>query len=243
MNPKGTLSKSGVFVYNSYKDNIIIDRYNSVFKKMRGSKLNALCSENSEDVITWNVFRTLQKIDQQIWLPGLFREAFQSDLMGSEAKIYMWKKVNTPETYPVDEGVSEIDIVIENEQVVWFIEAKYKSDVSMSTTNDSKRNQVLRNIDVGSNYAGEKDFYFSLLILDEGYSPKGVKLIDTYCRDVEVLHQALPHREDYVPNLRGVSLLKWRSFVELFRLCEKQAEYEDERFLAEIARRDLERRL
>ncbi|MDV2887476.1 hypothetical protein RYX45_20050, partial [Alkalihalophilus pseudofirmus] len=73
MNPNGSLSKSGVFIYDSYKDNIIIDKYNRVFHKMKASKLEAIRSENSEDALTWNIFRTLQKIAPELWLPALFQ--------------------------------------------------------------------------------------------------------------------------------------------------------------------------
>lgn len=49
---KGKVSKSGVFIFHSYKENIIVDKYHPIFTRMRESKLNALYSENSEDAIT-----------------------------------------------------------------------------------------------------------------------------------------------------------------------------------------------
>ena len=53
-----------------------------------------------------------------------------------------------------DGGESEIDVLIEVEGTVWFIEAKFRSEVSERTTNNPERDQVIRNLDVGSWYAG-----------------------------------------------------------------------------------------
>ena len=74
--PKGKRTKSGVFVFDDFRDNLIIDRFDPVFATMRGEKINQLRSENSEDAITWNVFRSLRAIDPKLWLDGLFEIAF-----------------------------------------------------------------------------------------------------------------------------------------------------------------------
>jgi hypothetical protein len=66
---KGTISKSGVFEYYDFKDNLIIDRYSPIFYKMKGSKINQMRSENSEDAVTWNVFKSLQQINPKSWFP------------------------------------------------------------------------------------------------------------------------------------------------------------------------------
>ncbi|MFP3339210.1 hypothetical protein R0J91_14625, partial [Micrococcus sp. SIMBA_131] len=77
-----------------------------------------------------------------------------------------------------------MDVIIESEDFVWFIEAKFKSDISTKTTHNHSRNQVLRNIDIGSHYAKGKDFYFSLLILEDAMSSKGVSAVETYSREL-----------------------------------------------------------
>lgn len=245
MNRKGTLSKSGIFIYDSYKDNIIIDKYNRVFRKMRASKLEAIRSINSEDALTWNAFRTLQKIDPELWLPLLFQQTFQdhrTDII-ENMKISLWKKLSPPVEWGLRESDSEIDVMLENDHFVWFIEVKYKSDVSMGTTHDSTRNQILRNIDLGTEYAGGKDFYFSLLILDERHSPKGFGLIGEYRNAPDLAAVNLPHRDGKLFNLKGISLLKWQEIRSLFGYCEENAQYEDEQVLARLAKNDLVRRL
>ncbi|AZU61844.1 hypothetical protein [Neobacillus mesonae] len=235
MNPKGSVTKSGVFIFDSYKDNIIIDKYNRVFLKMRAHKLDAIRSENSEDAVTWNVFRTLQKIDPELWLPELFQVSFQEkrhDII-KDMKISLWKKFNQPASLEQPEGMTEVDVMLENDRFVWFMEVKYKSDISMGTTHDAHRNQILRNIDIGSNYAGHKDFYFSLLILDEKFTPKGKMLMDSYMNERFL---------DY-GNLKGISLITFKDVRNLFSFCEEQVQYEDEQYLARLAKKDLEKRM
>jgi hypothetical protein len=57
-----------------------------------------------------------------------------------------------------------------------------------------------------TDYDKNKDFYFSLLILDEVCSNKGKKLIDTYRNDLQSMYQYFPHRNDKLQNFKGVTL-------------------------------------
>jgi hypothetical protein len=177
---KGSMTKSGVFVFDNFRDNLIIDKHDLILKNMRSKKIEHLKSENSEDAITWNVFRTLRQINPALWFTRLFANSFQYDTRDIQkpnmVKIELWKSKLPPATFPGPEGRSEVDIIIENESLVWFIEAKYKSDISQGTTNHATRDQIIRNIDVGIAYAGNRKFYFSLLILDEKHSSIGVVL-------------------------------------------------------------------
>jgi hypothetical protein len=65
---QGELSPSGVQIAADFRDNLIIDRYDPVFADMRASKLKHLRSANSEDAVTWNVFRSLRQITPEAWL-------------------------------------------------------------------------------------------------------------------------------------------------------------------------------
>ena len=165
---QGELSPSGVQIAADFRDNLIIDRYDPVFADMRASKLKHLRSANSEDAVTWNVFRSLRQITPGAWLPSLWQRAFSSTPCPSDHKtvIRLWHSVAPPPGLLSggDEGISEIDVVIEAATWVWFIEAKYTSDISLRTTTRPHRDQVLRNIDVGSYYAGVRQFFFSLFV-------------------------------------------------------------------------------
>lgn len=152
------ISLSGVKIARDFRDNLIIDRYDPVFADMRASKIKHLRSANSEDAVTWNVFRSLRQIAPNCWLPALWSKAFSSHRVPTDlaASVKLWPSIRPPLGLLAqgDEGASEIDVLIEASTWVWFIEAKYGSDISLGTTTRPNRDQVLRNLDVGSYYAG-----------------------------------------------------------------------------------------
>lgn len=230
-------SKSGVILNTNYKDSLIIDKYNSEFKRWRERKLEQLKSENSEDAITWNVFRSFEQIDPKSWLAQLFKISFQREISYKLEfiDIHLWKKLNAPKSLPVPEGQSEIDIIIESDEFVWFIEAKYKSDISMKTTHDPKRNQVIRNIDVGLEYVKEKDFYFSLLIVNDKYSPNGLSVTNEYINSINRLMNDLPHHKHELSKLRGIGILTWQDILNIFSEVNSSAFNEFERMIAKQA--------
>jgi hypothetical protein len=233
------ISKSGVKISADFRDNLIIDRYDPVFSSMRMSKRKHLRSANSEDALTWNVFRSLRQINPTIWLNDLFSSAFPgAQLTHTEnATVELWKSVEPPPglLLDADEGDSEIDVVIETPSAVWFIEAKLTSDISTGTTTRVTRDQVLRNIDVGSYYAGTRDYYFSLLIADATRSKEGVRVVDEY-RNLDEPRQLLRnHRPDGLKNLRGVSRLTWANLAEILDDAAQDASLEAERQYASRA--------
>jgi hypothetical protein len=214
----GETTSSGVFIAKDFRDNLIIDRFDPIFVGMRASKLRHMRSANSEDVLSWNVFRTLRQIDPSFWGEALFMTAFnqcpKTDFTATT--IDLWKPVAPPSSLleEGDEGISEIDIVVEHPKWVFFLEAKLTSDISTGTTTRPERDQLLRNIDVGSYYAGVRDFYFALLVQDEARSPKGMAKIREYS-DPLLLRERLPHRIDGLKNLRGIGLITWSVVASL----------------------------
>ena len=229
-----------MFLFDDFRDNLIIDRYDVGFLAMRGSKTDSMRSENSEDALTWNVFRSLAQVDPAFWLPRIFRHGFGGELDGSARSIgvRLWQRVQPPpalQPYQRDEGESEIDVLIETEQLVWFIEAKFRSDVSERTTNNPDRDQVIRNLDVGSWYAGVRDFYFSLLLMDAPQVTKGTALVERYAGSADEVSRRVPHRPDRLANLRGVSVLRWSQLASVFSQCASNAPRDDERAYARRA--------
>src|SRR5262245_29195077 len=94
----GKLSPTGVWIANDFRDNLIIDRYEPVFVSMRASKRKHLHSQNSEDAVTWNVFRSLRQIDSTVWMPALSKFAF-GDLgfkPSGSACLSLWVSVPPP---------------------------------------------------------------------------------------------------------------------------------------------------
>ena len=229
-------SASGVRIADDFRSNLIIDRYDGVFADMRATKKKHLRSANSEDAVTWNVFRSLRQVAPDTWLPVIWARAFPLAPTPSAVGVItrLWVPVAPPPgllDYG-DEGISEIDIVIEAPTWVWFIEAKYKSDISTGTKTRPTRDQILRNLDVGSFYAGVREFYFSLLSLSEERSPLGAAKIDEY-RDVERMRSLLaPHRPDGVKNLKALGTLTWADLHAVLVSASTAAAREDERSYA-----------
>ena len=217
---RGSYSATGVFLYDDYRANLIIDQDDPVFISMRDKKREHLRSENSEDAITWNTFRPLSKISPSVWYPLLFARAFpgMSAPTDDTPRIELWKQIAPPASLHhigIREGSSEVDVLIESENQVWFIEAKYKSGVSRATTYSPGRNQVLRNIDVGSHYAGEREFFFCLLLLASKEAAGDEQLLRQYGADERALLDQLPHRTDGLGNLKGLGILYWTDMADV----------------------------
>jgi hypothetical protein len=104
-----------------------------------------------------------------------------------------------------------------------------------NTTHNPDRDQILRNIDVGSWYAGGRPFYFSLLLLDESSTPKGTALVDQYRASPDAMRSALSHRPDALPNLKGIGLLRWSDLASVIAECAEGAPRGDERAFAVTA--------
>lgn len=208
------LTKSGVRVLNDFRDNLILDRNDPAFATMRKQKLWHLRSENSEDALTWNVFQTLRHIDPGCWFTLLFQRAFPTETIPKPdgVTVRLWPSLAPPPSLGdagFKEGLSEIDVVIESSTLVWVIEAKFRSDISLRTKHNENRDQIVRNVDVGSHYAGMRPFYFSLLVLNEANSKVGVERIEKYADSRDELLSQLSHREDALQNLRQAGLLTW----------------------------------
>lgn len=232
-----TYSPSGVRIATDFRDNLIIDRYDPVFMSMRAGKVRHLQSENSEDAVTWNVFRSLRQLQPQSWLPTLLRIGVPNVVAGpSEAVVLnLWSSISPPLGLVGSEGDSEIDVIIESPDWVWVIEAKYRSDISTRTTVRPLRDQVLRNIDVGSYYAGQRRFFFSLLVRDEETSPLGAKAVRKYANLSTARLELAGHRPDGLANLEAVTLLTWADVAAVLQEGRDSVRREDERGYAERA--------
>lgn len=236
----GEKTLSGVWVADDYHDNLIIDRYDPHFDATRGIKTTYMHSENSEDVLTWNVFRSLRQIEPTFWFPNLFRRAFRKSL-DQDPQFFcldLWQIMSALPTrrFSLQGARScEVDVLIETEYTVWCIEAKYKSDITKEEIRRPEINQILRNIDVGSWYAGTRDFYFAFLFLSKGRSKRGVTLVTEYMQSRDKLVSMLPHRVDRLANLKEIGLLTWTDMAAILSDCYKSAPREDERYFAKRA--------
>jgi len=233
------VSKSGVKVYKQWQDNIVIDADNPAIAKQSAKSyyqglakgLSRLGSENSEDALTWNIFRTLQTVPASLWLHSIVQPFVSSD---DNATLHFWKNYAPPATYPDKEGNSEVDLAIETESALLFIEAKFGSSISKNTSRNKKRNQVIRNIDIGSWHASQsnKEFYFFLLTPEKHKTD----LIIRY-QDSNTLADELSHRTniiDFDTLASRIYHIHWETIIDLLRdeTFQKQADKTFDKLLA-----------
>lgn len=162
-----------------------------------------------------------------LWLQTCFAEA--SSLANlDDARIYLWPGRQRRPTYPPPperetwlreryrqsaillfqawankkgrmEGSTEIDVAVESDDALVFIEAKYLSDISHRVTYDPWRDQITRCVDVGSYHAGKRDFFLILLTprWPDDYAQNSrlyhYKLRE-YQHNPDALRSKLPHR-------------------------------------------------
>jgi hypothetical protein len=232
----GHLSPSGVWIAKDFRSNLIIDRYDPVFADMRASKLKHLRSANSEDAVTWNVFRSLRQVAPEAWLPALWGCTFPLVATPDDlaATVKLWESVRPPLGLLADgdEGASEIDVVIETASWVWFIEAKYRGDISTGTTTRPTRDQILRNLDVGTYYAGVRRFFFAVLLSSGERSPIAAGAVREYSDFTVVRNKLAAHRPDGLANLQSIGQITWAQLSDVLASAAETAQRDDERAYA-----------
>jgi len=178
MGRKFIYSDTGVKVFVDFKDNLMVDpndpiiagqARNSRYNRGRVKGLSCLGSENSEDAMTWNVFKTLGKSNPEKWFSVIFPQIIlDKDEQFIDPTPRFWDKYFPPLLRPLPDGETHPCLTVETSNKLIFIEATYKTDISKNTKHDPNRDQIIRNIDVGS-WAGKKwakEFYFVLLTLE-----------------------------------------------------------------------------
>lgn len=171
---------------------------------------------NSEDVVTGNLFGTLQAINPRWWLSDLINRGlglepkhprtFRQQVF-RKLRIELWEKqpLFPKKLIPWEEGATEVDVVIkwENPPTTIFVEMKYGSPLSSSTSNNCgdqgyASDQFIRNARIGLYRCGwyrEDELFgqgtrdFVLLLLTP---TSGNPLVQTY-RDREKLIKAIPN--------------------------------------------------
>jgi len=202
-----------------------------------------LSSPRSEDYVTWNVLQLLLSPAAAGWWPALLDLARADNPRISLPEqdtpaLDPWRTISSPAAYeqrsrarmaasgdpawrvrsanpkPV-EGRTEVDLVADGRECLVFIEAKLESDISMATTYDPVRNQIIRNVDVLLETCGRRTPAFWILAKDRAPGRAYVQLIETYRRDPQILAAALPHRDAEVVATvaRNLAILCWRDVL------------------------------
>ncbi len=201
-----------------------------------------LKAPRSEDYVTWNTAQLLERVPRERWwdwLLGLARRDnprfgihLQSDDLPA---VELWRSCATPHDYEVIsrvrmatsdnaewqarsrntrpvEGRSEIDLVLEGQGYLVFVEAKLDADISLATTYDPHRNQIIRNIDVLLEHCGGRTPAFLMLVKDADSDRMYTQLLQAYREDPRKLAAALSHRSQAAIDLvaRNLAIVLWQ---------------------------------
>lgn len=121
------------------------------------------------------------------------------------------------------EGNTEVDVQIVTKDILVCIEAKYLSPLSLHTTWDDNRDQIIRNVDVGTAKAWcmGLDFYFVLLTPRKDISgrrePKHWDKVKDYMNnDGSRIREMLPYRRDLVCSkvAQNIGWLRWEDIAQ-----------------------------
>lgn len=200
-------------------------------------------SAQSEDWVTWNIFQLLFEYEPEWWahlskLAAAANPSVDWPAVSAVPGVDFWRNVGTPKSYealsrermagssdalvaarsreplPV-EGNSEIDVVFEAPSFLVYAEAKLASDISMRTTYDPDRNQIVRNIDCLLEAANGRDCLFCMLVRDISPARAYTQLIGEYRQNPSALCRALSHRDaDSARKVASrLALITWRDLA------------------------------
>jgi hypothetical protein len=114
------------------------------------------------------------------------------------------------------EGESEIDISLHNRALSVFMEAKLGSDISLKTTYDPQRNQIVRNIDCLLDRAEQHQVpMFWMIVRDRSSARSYTHVVERYRDHPDALLGELPHhaRDRVLAVAHNFSLILWRDFL------------------------------
>ena len=108
-----------------------------------------------------------------------------------------------------------------------YVEAKLNADISMRTTYDDCRNQIVRNIDCLLESAAGRDAAFWMFVREAGPGRAYYHLIKTYQQNPEALIRELPHRDPAALKsiARNLTILTWRDIAS--DTCDPKPEDDD----------------
>jgi hypothetical protein len=189
--------------------------------------------ESSEDLLTANVFGVLRHLRPSMWMVPLLRAAFPRHRFGDctpkEMKVALWKKFSPPMERLGSEGPTEVDVHLCFRDTVVFVEAKYRSALSMVTKHDDTRDQVIRLLDVAyANLVDSQFFPLSPYVLVLGAWPNEPSLVTEY-RDAEAVRNAIPElkqRPDGADIARFLAdRVGYQSWAQLAKILTQRLEY------------------
>ena len=200
---------------------------------VRKSNCPLIVRTTSEDLLTANVFGILKNLDPTVWLRRFLGEAIKGKDFSRHTfeglSFEFWKRYRPPANRKFREGISEVDVTISYKDGIIFIEAKYLAPVSLRTSNDPRRDQVIRYLDLAAYHFlnhpdSVKEFYF-VLIIDTEKPP----WILTRYKSQTNLFKGLTHHGLFQMNQdigsvlsKGIGWLTWKQLRKILEITRGQ---------------------
>ena len=130
------------------------------------------------------------------------------------------------------EGPTEVDLVIETPKTLTFIEAKYMADINCQTSHDPSRDQIVRNLDVGSFQARRMGKRFFFILLTPDYHERGrlywYKMKD-YRENPEFIRERLPYLSiDFEELSQSMGWILWGDVIETWNGLRSEFKMQEE---------------
>ncbi len=180
----------------------------------KGNSCPLILRENSEDILTANVFGTLRRLPPELWLQPFLNQVFRTRRFQfvdmSDLSVQFWVPVKPPSVRAGIEGHSEVDAIIKFGKTVVFIESKYRAPLSKGTKHDPTRDQLVRLLDVAYSSIVMEDFFPRIPYVVVIAVPAKEPALVTKYRDSEQLASSLLHHERFPEHKEMARLLSRR---------------------------------
>jgi len=215
---------------------IAYEMFKSIGKKpcppgaIRVERCPLVINQESEDLLSSNIFWSAKYLQAGIWLIPLLKTAFRHKNFRTDdrtiPKVEFWKKLPSPPG-EYQEGIEEVDIVITVHHMVVLIECKFRSTLQPEGSRNARRDQVARYLDAAVfNYWPDsktsRQIYF-ILLTDTAEEPPILSLYRNPRKILENLSQSSPFLDYEAISHTLAGNIGWISWKDLLAILETSA--------------------
>jgi hypothetical protein len=126
----------------------------------------------SEDVLLSNVFGVVKNLPAKFILTPWVRAVTELEVADAGWTFNFWEK--QPRPIGIREGNTTVDLVLDSDATLIFVEVKMDALASSGTTHDPNRNQLVRNLDIGYRRAADAGKQFALIFVTPDTAEPGL---------------------------------------------------------------------